>query len=334
MNVHTLIHFQGMRDFFTQLGLLPGVRKMINAITKKVYKAFGLRVLSEVSLPELPESEGHDLVDAVIETADLTHNWSQFARQGQNIVLMKELIMFRIPSLAIFCIKKGKEITVCPVEGFDEELLRMLLLGTCMGALLMQRRILPLHGSAVVISGKAYGFVGDSGAGKSTLASAFISRGYKLLSDDVIALSISQENIPIIVPSYPQQKLWQESLKELGMEADRYRPIYLRENKFAVPVYENFYDQPLPLAGLFELVTTENEKIEVRQIERLESLHILFRHTYRNSFIPEADLMEWHFNVSTSIVSRIGFFRLSRPNTGFSAPYLVSEILNTLNQED
>ena len=38
-----------------------------------------------------------------------------------------------------------------------------------MGALLMQRKILPLHGSAIAIDGKAYAFVGDSGAGKSTL---------------------------------------------------------------------------------------------------------------------------------------------------------------------
>ena len=60
------------------------------------------------------------------------------------------------------------------------------------GALLMQRKILPLHGSAVAIDGKAYAIVGDSGAGKSTLASAFLNKGYQLLSDDVIAVSLSQ----------------------------------------------------------------------------------------------------------------------------------------------
>ena len=57
-----------------------------------------------------------------------------------------------------------------------------------MGAILMQRKILPLHGSAIAIDGKAYAIVGDSGAGKSTLASAFLKRGYQLLSDDVITV--------------------------------------------------------------------------------------------------------------------------------------------------
>ena len=50
-------------------------------------------------------------------------------------------------------------------------------LGTCMGALLMQRKIFPFHGSAIAINGKAYAIVGDSGAGKSTLASAFLKKG-------------------------------------------------------------------------------------------------------------------------------------------------------------
>ena len=63
-----------------------------------------------------------------------------------------------------------------------------------MGAILMQRRLLPLHGSAIAINGKAYAIVGDSGAGKSTLASAFLNKGYQLISDDVIAVSLSQEN--------------------------------------------------------------------------------------------------------------------------------------------
>ena len=54
----------------------------------------------------------------------------------------------------------------------------------------MQRKVLPLHGSAIAINGKAYAIIGDSGAGKSTLALAFLNRGYRLLTDDVIAVSL------------------------------------------------------------------------------------------------------------------------------------------------
>lgn len=98
--------------------------------------------------------------------------------------------MFQVADTAIFAIQNGDTIQVSPMAGADEAKIRLFLLGTCMGALLMQRKILPLHGSAIAIDGKAYAFVGHSGAGKSTLASAFINKGFQLLSDDVIAVTL------------------------------------------------------------------------------------------------------------------------------------------------
>ena len=90
---------------------------------------------------------------------------------------MKLCFNFRILLISIF--KDGNKIIVSPLDEIDEDVIRLYILGTCMGAILMQRKILPLHGSAIAINGKAYAIVGDSGAGKSTLASAFLKKGYQ-----------------------------------------------------------------------------------------------------------------------------------------------------------
>ncbi|MBU7007233.1 hypothetical protein [Phosphitispora fastidiosa] len=307
---------------------------MTTSAAKTVYKAFGLTLQSEIPFPELHQICGNEnMADVVIEISDLTGLWSEYARQDEKIICTKEFVMFRLPQAVVFCIREGKKITVSPLRDFDAAMVRVFILGTCMGALLLQRRVLPLHGSAVAIAGRAYGFIGDSGAGKSTLASAMISRGYRLLTDDVLAVTFSHEGIPLVIPSYPQQKLCRESLNELGMEAGLYRHIYDRENKYGIPVPEEFYAGPLPLAGLFELVTTKEEGIEIRPLARLERLYSLYYQTYRKFLIPRLNLMEWHFKTSTSIASRIDFFQLRRPDTGFSAPHLVSLILKTINQE-
>jgi serine kinase of HPr protein (carbohydrate metabolism regulator) len=79
----------------------------------------------------------------------------------------------------MFLIQEGRSIIVSPLEEYKEDVIRLYILGSCMGAILMQKRILPLHGSAVAIDGKAFAIIGESGAGKSTLASAFISRGFQ-----------------------------------------------------------------------------------------------------------------------------------------------------------
>ncbi|PFE04354.1 aldolase [Bacillus cereus] len=308
---------------------------MIHTVKKVVYKAFGLTLLSEIPLPELPQLNNYENeVDVRIETADLSKLWKELSSKKSAFVVEEELVMFQIPETATFCIQNGEKIIVSPMEGSDQDKIRLYILGTCMGALLMQRKILPLHGSAIAINGKVYAFVGRSGAGKSTLASALLSKGYQLLSDDVIAVSLSEDNIPFVTPSYPQQKLWKESLDQFGMETTHYQPLFERETKYAVPVSSSFFNEPLPLAGVFELVKTENENVEIQRIEGLERLRTLLRHTYRNSLIPRLEMMEWHFMNSTNIVNKVEMFQLRRPISKFTAHDLVSTVLESLKEEE
>ena len=56
-------------------------------------------------------------------------------------------------------------------------------------------------------------------------------------------------NIPFVTPSYPQQKLWQESLNKFGY-GNRViiDPIYGRETKYCIPVSSQYSNDPLPLS--------------------------------------------------------------------------------------
>ncbi len=300
---------------------------------KAMYRAFGLNVSSEISLPELTAANHKDQSDITIEIDELSRLWSILAVPNESFIIRENFVMFEVPDTAIYAIQNGSKITVEPKAGCDEDELRLYLLGTCMGAIMMQRKILPLHGSAVVMNGKAYAFVGESGAGKSTLASAFLSKDYRLLSDDVIPVTLSPDHIPYITPAYPQQKLWLESLNELGLESSRYRPVIHRATKYAVPVPAQFASEPIPLAGVFELVKTENEQIELVPTPKLERLLTLFRHTYRNFIITPSGLMQWHFTTTASILKKIDVYRLCRPVTGFTAYELASLVIETIENE-
>lgn len=299
---------------------------------KVIYKAFGLSLVSDISLPELYQIDNPvNSVDVEINILGLSN---ESLEMQNDLVINEDFVMFRVPDAATFTIQDGKRITVSPLKkNFDEDLIRLYILGSCMGVILMQKKIFPLHGSAVVINGRAYAFIGDSGVGKSTLASSFLSRGNHLLSDDVIAITFSRDNnIPIVTPSYPQQKLWQESLIEFGIETSQFRSIHGRENKFCIPVSTHFSDELVPLAGVFELVKTENAEIELSRIEKLERFHTLFRHTYRNFLISRLGLMDWHFTTSANILEKLDLYQLRRPDSGFSANQLVSKILNIINK--
>ncbi|WML25171.1 aldolase [Neobacillus sp. OS1-33] len=307
---------------------------MLNTLSTVVYKVFGLNVVSDIFLPELIQiSDQIEKVDVRILIEDLTKSWSESEKTHGDFIVKENLVMFQIPSIATFSIEDGNKIIVSPLAGSIEGEIRLFILGTCMGVILQQKKILPLHGSAIEIDGRAYAFIGNSGAGKSTLASAFLNNGYRLLTDDVIAISLSQEDIPFVTPSYPQQKLWQESLNEFGMDHQKYHPLFERETKYAIPVHSQFSTDTIPLGGIFELVKSNNEETEIHVLNGLERLHTMFYHTYRNFMIAPSGLMNWHFNTSAQIVRKINFFQIRRPSSYFTAHDLPAYILKTLKIE-
>ncbi|SFD66690.1 HPr Serine kinase C-terminal domain-containing protein [Lentibacillus persicus] len=306
---------------------------MIETAELTAYTAFGLTIASDHSLPELNRVNYKDCeVDLIIRREDLSHLWLEYAEADTYYYIKENLCMVRVPDVAIYKIENGREISVSPFEEASDEQIRLYLLGTCLGAALIQRKVLPLHGSCIAIDGKAYAIVGDSGAGKSTLASAFINRGFQLLSDDVIAVMLTEDHHPMVIPSYPQQKLWQESLDQFGMTSSQYKPIYDRETKFAIPVASHFHDKPMPLAGVFELNKSDLPKLEIAPVQTLERFPVLYYNTYRHFMISRSGLMEWHFELSARMVNRLDFYRVFRPNSRFTAYEIVEGILDLINK--
>lgn len=311
---------------------------MTNLVKKYDYIAFGLKISSEYKLPELTPSNGIvESTDIVIEQSDLSNLRNEFeelSKSKNKFVIKKDFVLFQIPNIATFLIQEGKSIKISPMFGADMDIIKLYILGTCMGAILMQRRVLPLHGSLVEINGKAYAFIGDSGAGKSTLALAFINKGYNLLSDDLIAVSFSNENLPLVCPAYPQQKLWQESLIEFGMEFSQYHPLVERETKYAVPVYSQFSTQTLPLSGIFELEIGEESEITLTTQEGLQRFNTLYNHTYRNFMVSNLGLMDWHFVATGNVMKKVEMFKIIRPKEGFTANNIVSLIESSIKKEE
>ncbi|TYP76689.1 aldolase [Paenibacillus methanolicus] len=299
-----------------------------NIRQRKVYESFGLRIASEIELPELlpGKPQEPDWADVDIRLEDLEQVWREHEAPEDYYAFLPDRLLFYVPDIAIFSVSGGREIRVSPLPGSEETARRLYVLGTCMGTILIQRKTLPLHGSAVLIDGRAYAIVGDSGAGKSTLAKAFVERGHMLLSDDVIAVSQDgPHGHPVVQPAYPQQKLWQQSLDRFGLDGRSFETLY--ETKYAVPVRSRFCAEPMPLAGVFELAKAEEEEIELAPYTGLAPLPVLRMHTFRQFLIPQFGEDSWHFRAIARLAGQIPVYRLRRPaGPGFTAYELVDRI--------
>lgn len=303
------------------------------------YKAYGFIIESEIPFLELQKIKLEEILNHInhvkIHYEDLSQLWENYQKENKKYIIKRDFVLFQVRDVGLFCVRNGDEIAVSPLANFNEDQIRLYLLGTCMGIIFIQNKRFALHGSVVSKDGLAYCFVGDSGAGKSTLAAEFISRGYKFVSDDVMLLDFTTEDKkPFVIPGYPQQKLWQESLIQLGMSPSDYKPIFNRISKYAIPMNTHFTNDPLPLAGIFELNPIDIDKIEIHSPESLEMLQTLYHHTFRQFIVSKLNLMDWHFTTSLEILKHIFIYKLKRPIHGFTVSKLADSILETIEREN
>lgn len=145
------------------------------------YRAFGLNIASTLALPELarvptsPTSSADLAIEHVVD--DKAPGLEAFD-QGYS-VFDGDGIRFCVAAAGRYDIAGGSRITVYPHSDAAPSDVRLFLLGSAMGAVLHQRRILPLHASAIVHRGGVVAFCAPPGGGKSTLAAALMARGHE-----------------------------------------------------------------------------------------------------------------------------------------------------------
>ncbi|MGI6483862.1 MAG: hypothetical protein ACOX08_11445 [Methanobacterium sp.] len=126
-------------------------------------------------------------------------------------------------------ISEGKQVTVEAIADLDDSSeinIIPFLLGPVMSLLLHQRGFLILHGSSVKINHEAVCFLGHCGNGKSTTAINLYTKGYPLVTDDILAIKFREDGLPLVYPGYPHVRLGEDSYHQVK---DKHR--YFNSNK-------------------------------------------------------------------------------------------------------
>lgn len=224
------------------------------------YALCGLRVASELALPELLPWGGEDRpADIEISIGDVPDRLQDPLHEGPFLRTARDgTCLYIIPETAAYLVEDGRRVILKPVPGASASTIRLFLLGSVFGFLCHQRGLLPLHAGCVEIGGQAVAFAGHSGAGKSTLAAAFLRRGYPVLADDITVLDMAVPGGPVVLPSFPRIKLWRDALEGMDIpfrDLERIRPEL---EKYQLPVTTGFRNAALPLGAVYHLKTVKD----------------------------------------------------------------------------
>lgn len=303
---------------------------------KKIYnyKVYGKNVTSEIVLPELLTNDCKEQgdTDVTISYGSMPKEIYAGVQEGRWFNYEKNKMWFSIKNVAKYYIFDGNTIIVDPCNNADSHEVKTFLLGSAFGMLLIQRQIIAIHGSTIVINGQAVTITGEQGAGKSTLSSALRDKGYSFMADDVSVTGKGDSKATIVYPGYPQQKLCRNAMEEMGYDIEAYKRIDEGRDKYAIPVYNNFINEPVKLGAVFEIAVTDCPNVEIEEIIGIEKLKAFLKNIYRVEVTQFSGMSSQYFKNCIDISKEVPLYKIKRPKNKFSVEEQINVIENTMKK--
>lgn len=291
------------------------------------YHAFGLNICSQLELPEL-EVHYFKQEDVRIVFGSNPNRLSQIIAEGVLYQANRNQFLLSIEGISSFLVKQGTIITIDKEENTAMSDIRLFLLGPVIGAILLQRKMLPLHGSSVEKNGSSTIICGRSGAGKSTLAALLIKRGFSLLADD-ISLVKNMDNISRVIPGITQIKLWQDVVQILYSDYSHFTRVREQLLRYLVPAEKPSNNSDNQLDQIIIMEKKNSFGFEWTEVSGMDKFSLLKDHTYREQYIAGLETAADHFYEVKTLVNNVKVFILRRPDS----PLLLNELTDFVEKK-
>lgn len=246
----------------------------------------GWRVSADWPLPELLPWTGDDRpVDISIRLGKVPTTLPGSIRETPLVQVNEQgWLRFTVRNVADYLVRDGREVIIDTPHPAGTPDVGLFLLGSVLGFLCHQRGVLPLHASCVAFKGRVIALTGSSGTGKSTMAALLLAHGAQLLSDDVTVIDLHAKGGPMVLPSFPRQKLWRDTLETFGIAPGRRLRNTVSMEKFDRSVSEYFCATPMGLDGVYHLRSRMKEDApSLVPLDGLEAVRILHDNIYRRT---------------------------------------------------
>jgi hypothetical protein len=225
--------------------------------------------------------------------------------------------LLRLPGVATYYVRDGVEIVIDRTAGAPELDVRSYLMGNLFAVLCHQRRLLPLHASAIATSRGAVAFLGTSGAGKSSMVAFLSKRGHRVLADDVCLIDPAAPRHQRVLPVAPWLKLWSTTLEAMGESSHGLSRIFSDDEKYRYELQQP--EAPTRLAELILLERAESPaEVSFERLAPAHALHAMLDLTYQSWLVRAIGRTESYFLRCGQALEGARVTRMRRP-WGFDA---------------
>lgn len=305
---------------------------MDGCMKEKKYKYYimGMNILSDIKLPGLVNTSDNYDVKIVISKFNININNE---REYKTFYAINETdFICDIRHVAKFKISGGSLIQIDPYEQADMELVTVYLLGTCMGVLLIQKEIVALHGSTIVIDKQAIIITGRCGAGKSTLSTALRMKGHNILSDDISPVLELENGKIMSAPAFPRQRICHDTALKLGIDTKNLEKACSEDLKYNIDISDEFLNHPVELFGVFQVIPGDVEDVMLTELTGLEKFELIKSNIFCKEFYSQIDFQPLYFKKIINLSQKIHTYQLKRPDREFTVERQIKLIIDEITR--
>ena len=285
---------------------------------RNIYDVFDLRWLSiNLELNELKKTHSSRF-DVLIKKGN-AHEWPKIPTgkyDNQFVNIYENDLRLNIEGIGKLRILNGKEISWSKenISIKDQDIVNFLL-GSSFGAILIQRGILVLHANALVKNNKCIICAGPSGSGKSTLAYSLISNGWKLITDDLVAINDDLN----VLPGIQRIKLWEDAMNFFDLNTKNFFKVRDGINKYVL-LENNFnsFEEKIKIDSIY-FIENRSSNFNKYGINKLDSektkFETLFKNIYRPRFVKGLNAESGNFLKLVEISKIPEIYSLNLPDS-------------------
>ncbi len=286
------------------------------------YSAFDLIFKSDkLHLPELKKVKVNNDIYDVLITQDNHKKWPEI-KEGEYdthfLKMQKNDFRLTILGIAIFRVTKGKNIYWNKLSTeVSESDLKAFLFSSVFGALLIQRNFLLLHGNALIKNKRLIICLGKSGAGKSTISYILMKNGWKLISDDLVAI----DDLMNVSIGIQRIKLWQDTLEMFNIENHNLERVRSKINKYIIPKKNlKLANSTSPIYSIFIVYSQDDYLVDPTISDALKidsekaKFFLIKDNIFRPRFAKGLQKESLYFKKIISLMKKVPLFLLPIPN--------------------
>ncbi len=250
-----------------------------------------------------------DVEIQIISTKKIIDNPSY---SNHYVSLNQHEFLLDLTGVGYFYVSNGNRIEIMPYADASQNVLELYLNGSVYGAVLHQRKTLPLHGSCFSFQELGVMICGESGVGKSSLTASFCLNGADFLTDDVTPV-VFQADKPYIWAISDRIKLWSDSLQQLNQREEGLTQIVPEWGKFYFPM-ESDKGVLFSLDQVFILAIHDKPHVSSWDLEGVEKFAALRNEIYRWEYLQGMPQSEAAYLKQLIVISQtVRVTKVARP---------------------